>query len=150
MYFSSSQFVLPFLPVALAQYGGGSGSGTTSSAAAPPPASTASSSTPGVQTVMVGADNALAYSPNTLTADPGSIIEFMFFPPVHTVVQSTFDSPCAPFSNGTGFYSGEFTTSSGSNANVFALTINNTDPIWFFCEVPGHCQAGMAGVINAP
>jgi hypothetical protein len=27
--------------------------------------------------------------------------------------------------------------------------VNDTTPIWFYCGVPGHCQAGMVGVINA-
>jgi hypothetical protein len=30
----------------------------------------------------------------------------------------------------------------------FILTINNTDPIWFYCPQSDHCQSGMVGVIN--
>jgi hypothetical protein len=52
--------------------------------------------------------------------------------------------------NGTGFVSGFFNTTSGTNANVFTITVNDTNPIWFFCGFPSHCELGMAGVINAP
>jgi uncharacterized cupredoxin-like copper-binding protein len=33
---------------------------------------------------------------------------------------------------------------------VFTVTVNDTNPIWFYCGVPTHCQAGMVGVINPP
>jgi len=101
--------------------------------------------------VTVGNDNALAFSPNSITAAVGSSIEFAFFAPIHSVTQSSFDSPCAPFTNGTGFWSGAITTTGdGSNANVFTLTVNDTNPIWFYCATIGHCESGMAGVINPP
>jgi hypothetical protein len=32
----------------------------------------------------------------------------------------------------------------------FLLTINSTDPIYYYCGQVGHCQAGMVGVINPP
>ena len=32
----------------------------------------------------------------------------------------------------------------------FYVTINNTDPIWYYCTATGHCQNGMVGVINPP
>ncbi|OBT40801.1 hypothetical protein VE00_08924 [Pseudogymnoascus sp. WSF 3629] len=146
MNFSSESLLLSLLPFALAQYGGGAaGSSTTTSVAS---ATTSSSSAPGVQTVTVGDNNAIAFSPDTITAAVGSSIEFVFFPPIHSVNQSTFESPCAPLANGTGFWSGAFTTASGQNANVFTLTVNDTNPIWFFCATPSHCETGMAGVIN--
>lgn len=31
---------------------------------------------------------------------------------------------------------------------VYTITINNTQPIFFYSPVAGHCQAGMVGVIN--
>jgi plastocyanin len=147
MYFSRQPILFSLFPWALAQYGGGSsGSSTTTSTA---PATTTSSSTPGVQTVTVGDDNALAFSPNSITAAVGSSIEFEFYAPIHSVTQSSFDSPCTPLANGTGFWSGAFTTTGdGTNANVFTLTINDTNPIWFYCATPSHCESGMAGVIN--
>lgn len=33
---------------------------------------------------------------------------------------------------------------------LFLVTVNSTDPIYFYCGQIGHCQAGMVGVINPP
>jgi len=125
-------------------YGGSNPARTTSTSVA---SSTTAAST-SVHTVAVGNGN-LAYSPNSITATVGDTIEFHFFAPLHSVAQSDFASPCTP-ANGTAFFSGDISTSSGQNANVFTLVINDTNPIWFYCVIPTHCQAGMAGVINAP
>jgi plastocyanin len=102
-----------------------------------------------VKVIDVG-ENGLSYSPNSTTAAVGDILEFHFFPPGHSVSQSSFDSPCVPLNNGTGFWSGVLQTTSGENQNVFSVVVNDTNPIWFYCAVPQHCQAGMAGVINPP
>jgi hypothetical protein len=32
----------------------------------------------------------------------------------------------------------------------FLVTINTTDPIYYYCGQIGHCQGGMVGVINPP
>jgi hypothetical protein len=32
--------------------------------------------------------------------------------------------------------------------NIFQVTVNNTDPIAFYCTVASHCQSGMVGVVN--
>lgn len=146
MHFSRQLTLFSLLPLGLAQYGDGGGSPTTTTSA-----TTTTSSASNVQTVTVGENNALAFSPSSITADMGTTVEFVFFAPVHSVTQSTFDSPCAPVANGTGFWSGAITTSgSGSNTNVFTLTINDTNPIWFYCGTPSHCGFGMTGVINPP
>jgi len=150
MHISSKNLLLCSFPVAFAQYGAPAGGSTTSSTAAAGPASTTSSSTASIQTVTVGANNALAFSPNTITANVGTSIEFIFSPPIHSVVQSSFSSPCAPLANNTGFYSGAFNTTSGTNTNAFTITVNNTNPIWFYCGSPSHCELGMVGVINPP
>ena len=141
--------IFSFIPLTLAQYGGGSGSTTTSTSSSAAPATTTSSSSTSIQTVTVG-NGALAFSPNSFTAAVGSQVEFVFFPPTHSVAQSSFASPCTPLNNGTGFFSGEMTTATGENANVFTVTINDTNPIWFYCTFPGHCESGMGGVINPP
>lgn len=146
MHFSSSLHLFSLFPLALAQYGGGPADSTTTSAAS----TATSASNPGVQTIMVGANNAIAYSPNTITAAAGTSVEFVFSPPIHSVTQSSFDSPCAPLANGTGFFSGLVNTASGTNTNVFTIAINDTNPIWFYCAVPTHCELGMVGVINPP
>jgi len=151
MQFLALPLLLASAPLAFAQYGGGGGGAanaktTTSSTSAP--ASTTASGSSSVQTVNVG-QNGFSFSPNILTADVGSTIEFHFFPPGHSVSQSNFANPCVPI-NDTAFFSGEVDVASGESSNVFTLTINDTNPIWFYCSIPGHCEAGMAGVINTP
>jgi len=138
----STLFLLSLLPFTLGQ-GYGTPQDTSSSTAA------ATSPAGSIQTVTVG-ENGLSFSPNSITAAVGSIIEFHFFAPAHAVAQSSFSSPCAPLSGGTGFFSGTITTSSGQNSNVFRITINDTNAAWIYCTVPTHCESGMVGVINPP
>lgn len=150
MNFSSQLLLLCLISLALAQYGGG-GNPSSSTTTSTHSATSTSSSAPGVQTITVGKDNALAFSPDSVTAAVGSSIEFQFYAPIHSVTQSSFDAPCSTFSNGTGFWSGPITTTgNGPNNNVFTLTINDTNPIWFFCATISHCETGMSGVINPP
>jgi uncharacterized cupredoxin-like copper-binding protein len=143
---SSITFLLLALPFTLAQYGGSNNSPTTASSAASSPTAGAN---PSVHTVLAGNGN-LAYTPNTITAAKGETVEFHFFAPEHSVAQGEFSTPCTPPANGTAFFSGDITTASGENTNVFTITINDTNPIWFYCVIPTHCQAGMSGVINPP
>ncbi|KAH0536386.1 hypothetical protein FGG08_006736 [Glutinoglossum americanum] len=35
-------------------------------------------------------------------------------------------------------------------SQVFAVDINDTNPVWLYCAQVGHCQAGMVAVINPP
>jgi hypothetical protein len=35
-----------------------------------------------------------------------------------------------------------------SGALIVNQVINNTNPIWFYCGIPGHCQKGMFGGVN--
>lgn len=155
MQYSTALILLLIPTFAVAQYGGGgSGDGSPSGAAASSTSTAAPStftSTSGIvtHTVAVGLNGGITYTPNTITANIGDAVEFLFYTQTHSVNQATFDMPCQP-ANGTGFASGAITTSSGLNAQVFTIKINDTNPIWFYCGFPGHCQAGMTGVINAP
>jgi len=143
----SIALLISALPCILAQYGPAPSSTPAKSSS---PASTPTgSATPGVHTVLAGNGN-FAYSPNTITAAIGETVEFHFFAPLHSVAQSDFATPCTPTANGTGFFSGDITTSSGESSTIFTLMVNDTNPIWFYCVIPTHCQAGMVGVINAP
>ena len=107
-------------------------------------------------TIMVSdTKGALTFSPSVLSAAVGHKVEFMFHPNNHSVAQAAFDSPCAPMESSTsmkgmqGFYSG-FMPVNGSTAGTktFTITVNSTNPMWFYCSQGKHCQAGMVGVIN--
>jgi plastocyanin len=133
---------LSALGVASAQVYGNSKSSSTKKAAAP--ATTAASSGGAVQTIQVG-KSGLTYTPDSITAKVGDQIEFQFDSAGHSVAEGTFGKPCQPDGD-SAFWSG-FPKPGG---NPFTITVNSTDPMWFYCAQVGHCQAGMVGVINPP
>jgi len=148
----------------LAQYGGGGSPNTPTTTTLATKAATSSSasssaaaaaSTPsGVHVVEVSdANSALQFTPNSITAAMGDQVEFVFNPLNHSVIQAAFDNPCMPSTG--GFFSGFMPVAMGASTDsrpTFTLTINSTDPIWFYCgqTIESHCQAGMVGVINPP
>ncbi|CEJ60927.1 hypothetical protein PMG11_09481 [Penicillium brasilianum] len=140
----SSIVLFSSLTLIHAQYGNQVQAATTTTSSSTTSTSSAASS---IHTVDVGEDG-LTFNPASLTVSPGDKVEFHFYPPEHSVVEASFDNPCQPSSSG-GFFSGFFQTSKESKT-VFTVTVNNTDPIWYYCGVVGHCQAGMVGVINPP
>jgi plastocyanin len=108
-------YLLCALPLAFAQYGGGSAS-TTSSAAA----STTSSGASSVQTITVG-QSGLKFSPESVVVAPGKSVVFQFYPGNHSVIQSAFDTPCAP-ANASAFFSGFVDSSSGPAVSILLPT----------------------------
>jgi len=116
-----------------------------------------SSSQPGtvmVQVVQVSTPDgsSLRYYPEKVQAPPGSWVQFQFYPKNHTVTQSTFGNPCVPInsvmSNVTGIKSGFMPVAPNAAIPVFSVLVNDTNPIWLYCGQIGHCQKGMAMVIN--
>ncbi|THY42283.1 hypothetical protein D6C97_09607 [Aureobasidium pullulans] len=97
--------------------------------------------------IDVGEDG-LVFSPNSTTAAVGDTVTFHFYPRAHGVARSSYSSPCAAMDN--GFNSGFVKVASGESNTTFTITVNNTDPIWYYCPQGDHCQAGMVGVINPP
>ncbi|KAF1970343.1 hypothetical protein BU23DRAFT_556815 [Bimuria novae-zelandiae CBS 107.79] len=97
------------------------------------------------------ANNGLHFEPENLVAEVGDLIEFHFLPKNHTVVQSSFDHPCAPLAGGAGVFSGfNFAVKEGEADNVFTYMVKDKEPFWFYCSQTNgnHCQKGMSGVVN--
>jgi len=140
-----SFFLISLLPLALAQYNYGTTTNAPASTSAP--ASSTSAAAGSIATVAVG-QNGFTFSPDTLTAAVGSKIVFQIYPGGHSVTQGDFSTPCQ--SNSTGFNSGFVNSNSGPASSAFTITVNSTDPIWFYCAQVTHCQSGMVGVINPP
>jgi len=92
----------------------------------------------------------LVFSPSSVTAAVGDILEFEFYPGDHSVAQGTFAAPCSQGTLTTGFYSGFMQVATGPGSQVFQVTVKDTNPIWFYCSQVEHCQSGMAGVVNPP
>ncbi|KAF2796486.1 hypothetical protein K505DRAFT_237680 [Melanomma pulvis-pyrius CBS 109.77] len=99
-----------------------------------------------IHTVEVGDDQSLKFSPANITAQVGDTVIFKLYPQ-HNVAQGAFESPCAP-SDG-GIYSGPFANTDGGKKK-FVINVTTTDPIYYYCAVPTHCQKGMVGGINIP
>jgi plastocyanin len=92
--------------------------------------------------VTVGS-NGNNFSPATIQASVGDTVTFKFTSTRHDVVESTFDAPCS-------YKSGGLYAPLSTSPKTFIVNVTSTDPTWFFCSVPGHCNSGMVGVINAP
>ncbi|KLJ07120.1 hypothetical protein EMPG_17390, partial [Blastomyces silverae] len=105
-----------------------------------------------VHPVQVGnSEGSQRFYPDSLTVEPGSMVQFQFHPANHSVAQSTFEDPCSPMSDGTGIRSGFLPVSAdAADMPVFTVMINDTDPVWLFCGQNNHCQNGMVMVINPP
>ncbi|KAK6598530.1 extracellular serine-rich protein [Botrytis cinerea] len=98
--------------------------------------------------VSVGADG-LNYEPRELTANPGDVIEFRFYPLNHSVARAEYKQPCIPYEDTgagkIGFWSGfEPISIVSNNPPTFNLVINDTEPIFFYCSAPGACQEAVA------
>ncbi|OQN98195.1 hypothetical protein B0A48_15471 [Cryoendolithus antarcticus] len=104
-----------------------------------------------VHQVTVG-NNSYSFSPNSITATPGDIISFTFWPGGHSVIHSQFGYPCIPWEDlhdGSGaFYSG-VSNATADYRPTWNLTVNDTRPLFFYCGAPGSCVGhAMLGAIN--
>ncbi|KAE8361206.1 Cupredoxin [Aspergillus caelatus] len=137
-------FILMQLQLAGAQYS----TATSDTSSSTTSSSMGTSSPSAVQTVDVG-EHGFSFDPDTLKVAPGGKVEFHFYPGNHSVAQASFNKPCHPM-NDSSIFSGFIAPSTGESDTVFTVTVNDTNPIWYYCGQIGHCQAGMVGVINPP
>lgn len=69
-------------------------------------------------TVQVGPKSSPhAYVPHSLTANPGDVVVFEFYPTNHSVVKADFLAPCQP-ADGIYFYSGMFNSFTQNNGQL--------------------------------
>jgi len=125
------------------------GVSTSASAAAATQSGTATASGAATtHTVTVGGAAGLVYTPSSIQANAGDVVEFSFQVKNHTVTQSTLKAPCT--SNG-GFDSGFMPVAADATSfPTYQITVNQTTtPIWAYCRQSGHCQEGMVFAINA-
>ncbi|PSR85840.1 hypothetical protein PHLCEN_2v5316 [Hermanssonia centrifuga] len=121
------------------------------------PEATPASLTGNTYTVKVGNNGTLTYDPPFVMAQPRDTIVFEFHQKNHTATQSSFAAPCLPLAS----VNGSTPLNSGfmpvaANATSFptwSVTVNTTDPLWFFCEQhapdgSSHCGAGMVFAVN--
>jgi len=102
--------------------------------------------------VLVGAGDALVYSPSNITAAQGDTVSFQFTSKNHSVTQSSFAAPCTRLPGGVDSLF-QLVPAGATQLPEWTITINNaSSPLWFFCAqtIPAdHCAAGMVFSINA-
>ncbi|KAH7382595.1 hypothetical protein DE146DRAFT_760433 [Phaeosphaeria sp. MPI-PUGE-AT-0046c] len=104
-------------------------------------------------TIQVGlADH--KFKPEVTEANVGDTVEFRFYPTNHSVVRAEYSFPCIPYEmtgpNKHGFFSGfNAVDKVVHDPPKYSITINDTNPIFFYCSAPGSCiKYGMVGAIN--
>jgi plastocyanin len=139
----------------VASYGGLSGSYTPSSTSnsgsygssgsSSSSGSSGSSGSGATHTVIVApTQGVLRYVPFVVNASVGDTIQFMWGANNHTVTKSSELTPCNKTSD-SPFASGE-----QNKGFMFTQVVNDTNPTFFYCGTPTHCQKGMFGIINPP
>ncbi|KAI7782375.1 hypothetical protein LA080_013521 [Diaporthe eres] len=116
----------------------------------------APSSTPNnkIIPVLVGG-TALTFTPNSVTARPGDVLQFQFAARNHTVTQSLPTSPCRPIDAGAGVAPGvnsgfiPFEGGASGMVGTFNVPVMNTQPMFLYCAQAMHCQQGMVMTVNA-
>lgn len=84
------------------------------------------------------------YVPFAVNASVGDTVKFMWGADMHTVTKSSQLELC----NKTD--ASPFTSGVQNKSFTFTQVVNTTDPTFFYCGVPTHCQKGMFGIINPP
>jgi len=96
----------------------------------------------------------LGFDPSAILPAVGDTVEFTFQVPgyipnpvstQHSATQSTLENPCTPKSG--GFDTGLQTT--GATGPSFSLTINDTQPLFFYSFANKDCNSGMVLGVNA-
>ncbi|EAU87522.1 hypothetical protein CC1G_11194 [Coprinopsis cinerea okayama7 len=90
------------------------------------------------------------FDPSVIHPIAGDVIAFEFRSGAHSAVQSEFDNPCVY--NG-GFNSGVFTVADDLHVDapglpIVRVTVNSTEPLWFFDEAGGLCHQGAVLAVN--
>ncbi|OAL42652.1 hypothetical protein IQ07DRAFT_525759 [Pyrenochaeta sp. DS3sAY3a] len=110
-------------------------------------------SEPRVHLVKAGAGG-FQFEPAELTnVSVGDIITFEFYPPDHSVARAEYGSACVPYEytgkDKAGFWSETQWVETTSDITHWNLTINSTEPIFYYCAAPSSCMGKqMVGAIN--
>jgi len=105
-----------------------------------------------VHDVQVGGST-LTFTPEAISAQPGDQVVFHFQQKNHTATQSSFASPCGLKEGGFNSGFNPVAANVTSNFPTYTITVNDTTPIWVFCDQAAnapasHCGAGMVFAVN--
>lgn len=104
--------------------------------------------------VLVGG-TALTFTPNSVIANPGDVIQFQFAARNHTVTQSLPNTPCRPIEGAAGVAPGvnsgfiPFDGGASGMVGTFNVPIMSASPMFLYCAQAMHCQQGMVMTVNA-
>ncbi|KAG5926446.1 hypothetical protein E4U42_003292 [Claviceps africana] len=99
-------------------------------------------------TISITAMSNNTFSPDSVTAKQGDVLEFRFPSGNHSVVAGDYDCPCFALPPGSGFSSGTFDANSYEDDKVFRVTLSNADPVVFYSSQGDDCSKGMVGIVN--
>lgn len=154
-------WLIPLVTECVAQFG-------SPSSMMMPPSPTSSSGSTGTgatHTVIVApTQGVLRYVPFALNASVGDTIMFMWGANNHTVTKSSELTPCNKTSDSlftSGTQNKSFVCKNGilllvsrrkltSCPLLVTQVVNDTNPTFYYCGTPTHCQKGMFGIINPP
>ncbi|KAF2035325.1 hypothetical protein EK21DRAFT_54451 [Setomelanomma holmii] len=103
----------------------------------------------GLVPVATGMAPALLFTPESITAAVGDMVLFEFMQKNHSATQSTFAAPCKKMEG--GMDSGFMPNPDGKAGVTWNMTVETTDPLWFYCKQQNgiHCGKGMVMSVNA-
>jgi len=130
-------------------------SGSNSTTTPPPTNSTngAKGTSGTVHTVIVGQNETLTFTPDSIQAVAGDTIAFTFVSKNHSATQSTFTNPCtlAPGGVNSGFQPIPANSTMAAQWSITLDAESVSAPLWFFCAQTNpavHCQKGMVFAVN--
>ncbi|KAG6878719.1 hypothetical protein C0993_011534 [Termitomyces sp. T159_Od127] len=104
-----------------------------------------STGTGATHTIIVSpSQGVLRYVPFAVNASVGDTVKFIWGSNDHTVTKSSELTPCNKTSDAL------FASGTQNKDFVFTQVVNDTNPVYFYCGTPNHCQQGMFGIINPP
>ncbi|CAN9354953.1 unnamed protein product [Alternaria sp. RS040] len=112
-----------------------------------------SSGEPTVHTIKAGSGGFKFDPPELHNVSVGDIVTWEFYPPDHSVARAEWQSACVPYEytgkGKVGFWSETQWVNNTDELTYFNVTINSTEPIFFYCAAPNSCLGEhMVGVIN--
>ncbi|KAG6006414.1 hypothetical protein E4U21_007080 [Claviceps maximensis] len=99
-------------------------------------------------TIMITATSNNTFSPDSVMAMPGDVLEFHFQSGNHSVEAGDYGCPCFPLSDGIGFSSGLFDIKACEDDKVFRVTLATADTLVFYSSQGDDCFKGMVGIVN--
>ncbi|TIB42168.1 hypothetical protein E3P86_00471 [Wallemia ichthyophaga] len=94
--------------------------------------------------VVAPSQGVLRFVPFAMQADVGDKIQFTWMANNHGVTKSSMTGLCNATEDK------PFKSPVQNATTTFEITVDTTDPMFYYCPVGNHCASGMYGMINPP